>query len=111
MFFKSNRIIEINNRITAILAHLRGGVAGIYTQKKLDELDEELSTQDWEDFICHIQVYLSGNYIPTVILSPNYTSLPFMVATFLITHLMVVLQLSKYSIFHGRDTSIQLGLP
>ena len=26
---------------------------------------------------CHIQVHPSGNYIPTVISSPNYTSLPF----------------------------------
>jgi len=32
LFLKSNRIIETNDRITAILAHLRGGVAGIYVQ-------------------------------------------------------------------------------
>jgi len=38
--------MKTNNRITAILAHLREGVAGIYAQKKLDELDEELGTQD-----------------------------------------------------------------
>jgi len=43
--------------------------------------------------------------------SPKYTSPPFMVATFLATHLMAVLQLSGYSVFHGRDTPIQLGLP
>jgi len=42
LILKSNRVIETNDRITAILAHLRGGVAGIYTQKKLDKLDEEL---------------------------------------------------------------------
>ena len=60
--------------------------------------------------ICHMQAHLSGNYIPTVILFPNYTSLPSMAATFLTTYLIVVLQLSRYSIFHGRDTSIQLGL-
>ena len=41
----------------------------------------------------------------------KYTSLPSTVATFLTTHLMVVLQLSRYSIFHSRDTSIQLSLP
>ena len=46
LFLKSNRVIETDNRIMAILARLRGGVAGIYTQKKLDELDEELGTQD-----------------------------------------------------------------
>ena len=46
LFLKSNRVIETDDRITAILARLRGGVAGIYAQKKLDELDEELGTQD-----------------------------------------------------------------
>ena len=46
MFLKSNRVMETNDRITAILACLREGVAGIYTQKKLNELDEELGIQD-----------------------------------------------------------------
>jgi len=32
LFLKSNRVIETDDRITAILACLRGGVAGIYTQ-------------------------------------------------------------------------------
>ena len=60
---------------------------------------------------CYMQAHPSGNYIPAVILSPNYTSLSFMAATFLATYLMAVLQPSRYSIFHGGDTSIQLGLP
>ena len=30
LFLKSNRIIETNNRIIAILAHLREGIAEIY---------------------------------------------------------------------------------
>jgi len=30
LFLKSNRIMETNDRITMILAHLRGGVAEIY---------------------------------------------------------------------------------
>jgi len=60
---------------------------------------------------CHMQVYLSGNNIPAVKLPPNHTSPPSMAATFLATHLMVVLQPSEYSVFHGRDTPIQLGLP
>jgi len=34
-----------------------------------------------------------------------------MTAILLATCLMVVLQPSRYSIFHGRDTPIQLGLP
>ena len=60
---------------------------------------------------CHMQVHPSGNYIPAVISSPNYTSPPSTVATFLTTPLMEVLQPSGYSIFHSRDTPIQLGLP
>jgi len=44
LFLKSNRVNGMNNRIIAILAHLRGGVAGIYAQKKLDELDEDNDT-------------------------------------------------------------------
>jgi len=31
LFLKSNRVMETDNRITVILAHLRGGIAGIYT--------------------------------------------------------------------------------
>ena len=59
---------------------------------------------------CHMQVHLSGNNIPTVKPSPNHTTLPSTAATFLTTCLMAVLQLSGYSVFHGRDTPIQLGL-
>ena len=51
LFFKSNRVMETDDRITAILACLRGRVAGIYAQRKLDELDKETRTQDWEDFM------------------------------------------------------------
>ena len=42
-----------------ILAHLRRGVAGIYTQKKLDELDKELGTQDWNNFVKEIKMTFS----------------------------------------------------
>ena len=51
------------------------------------------------------------NYIPVVMPPLNPISLPFMAATFLTTCLMAVLQPSRYSIFHGRDTPIQLSLP
>ena len=45
LFLKSNRVIGMNNRITAILAHLRGGVVDIYVQKKLNiELNKETNT-------------------------------------------------------------------
>jgi len=51
------------------------------------------------------------NYIPAVMLPPNPTSPPSMAAIFLATRLMAVLQPSGYSVFHGGDTPIQLGLP
>jgi len=59
----------------------------------------------------HIQVHLSGNNIPVMKPPPNPTSPPFTVATLLATCLMAVLQPSGYSVFHGGDTPIQLGLP
>ena len=55
---------------------------------------------------CHMQVHLFGNYIPTVLSSPNCTSPPSMAATFLVTCLTVVLQPSRYFVFHSRDTPI-----
>jgi len=58
-----------------------------------------------------MQVHPSGNNVPAVKPPPNHTSLLSTVATFLATHLMAVLQLSGYSVFYGRDTPIQLGLP
>jgi len=45
-----------------ILACLRGGVAGIYAQKKLDELDEELRTQDWDNFVKEIKIMFSNKF-------------------------------------------------
>jgi len=51
--------METDDRITAILAHLRGGVAEIYVQKKLDELDKELETQDWDNFVKEIKTTFS----------------------------------------------------
>ena len=51
LFLKSNKVIETDNGIMGILACLRGDVAGIYTQRKLNELDEETRIQDWEEFV------------------------------------------------------------
>ena len=59
LFLKSNRVNGTDNRITAILAHLRGGVVGIYAQKKLDELDEDNDTQDWDNFVKEIKTTFS----------------------------------------------------
>ena len=33
---------------------------GIYTQKKLDELDKELGTQDWDDFVKELKTTFSN---------------------------------------------------
>ena len=54
LFLKSNKVTEMDDRIIAILAHLRKEVVGIYAQKKLDEIDKE-ETQNWEDFIWEIK--------------------------------------------------------
>jgi len=61
--------------------------------------------------LCHMQVHLSRNNVPAVKPPPNHTSPPSTAATCLATHLMTVLQPSRYSVFHGGDTPIQLSLP
>ena len=60
LFLKSNRVIKTDNRITAILAHLKESIADIHVQKKLDELDKELRTQDWEEFVKEIKTMFSN---------------------------------------------------
>ena len=60
LFLKSNKVMETDNRITAILAQLRGGIADIYAQRKLDELDKEIGTQDWDDFVEEIKITFSN---------------------------------------------------
>jgi len=52
--------METDNRITVILARLRGGVVGIYAQRKLNELNEELGTQDWDNFVKEIKMTFSN---------------------------------------------------
>jgi len=57
-----------------------------------------------------MQVHPSGNNVPMVKPPPNHTSLPSMAATFLATHLMAVLQPSRYFVFHSGNIPIQLSL-
>ena len=59
MFLKSNRVMETDNRITAILARLKGGIVKIYMQRKLNKLDKELGTQDWNNFMKEIKTMFS----------------------------------------------------
>ena len=59
LFLKSNRVNGTDDRITVILAHLRGDVAGIYTQKKLNKLDKDNDTQDWDEFVKELKTTFS----------------------------------------------------
>ena len=59
LFLKSNRVNRTDDRITTILANLRGGVVGIYAQKKHDELDDKNNIQDWNDFVKEIKTMFS----------------------------------------------------
>jgi len=52
--------MDTDDRITAILACLREGVVGIYAQWKLNELNEELGTQDWDDFVKELKMTFSN---------------------------------------------------
>ena len=49
-----------NNRIIAILAHLRENIASIYAQKKLDQIEDKENTQDQEKFIREIKTIFSN---------------------------------------------------
>ena len=49
----------MDNKITVILARLRGGVVKIYAQKKLNEFDEDNDIQDWDDFVKEIKTTFS----------------------------------------------------
>ena len=51
--------METNNRITAILACLREDVVRIYIQKKLNKLNKELKTQNWNNFVKEIKIMFS----------------------------------------------------
>jgi len=41
----------MDDRMITILAQLRENIVDIYTQKKLDQLEEETDTQDWNEFV------------------------------------------------------------
>ena len=56
-----------------------------------------------------MQVHLSGNNIPTVKPPSNHTSLSSTAATFLATHLMAVLQPSRYSVFYDRVNPVSVS--
>ena len=59
LFLKSNRVVATDNKITAVLAQLRGGIAGIYMQKKINKLEDEEDVQDWEEFVKEVKTAFS----------------------------------------------------
>jgi len=48
--------MKTDDRIIAILAYLKRDIVGIYIQKKLNELDKKLKTQDWEEFVKELKI-------------------------------------------------------
>jgi len=60
LFLKSNRVVAADERITAVLARLRGDVAEIYTQKKINELENTEDTQSWKEFVEEIKTVFSN---------------------------------------------------
>ena len=51
--------MKTDDRIIAILICLREDVAGIYAQKKLNKLNKELETQNWDEFIKELKTTFS----------------------------------------------------
>ena len=49
-----------DERITVVLARLRGSIAEIYAQKKIDELENIDNTQSWEEFVEEIKTAFSN---------------------------------------------------
>jgi len=52
--------METDDKIIAILACFREDVVGIYIQKKLNELNEEIRTHDWDNFVKEIKTTFSN---------------------------------------------------
>ena len=53
------KVTITNNRITTILACLRRGIAGIYAQKKLDQMEDKEDIQDQKKFVREIKTMFS----------------------------------------------------
>ena len=49
----------MNDKIITVLAQLRGSIAEIDPQKKINELEDEEDTQDWEEFVKEIKIAFS----------------------------------------------------
>ena len=49
-----------DDNITAILAYLRESFAGIYVQKKIDQIKDKEDTQNWKEFVREIRTIFSN---------------------------------------------------
>ena len=49
----------MNDKIITVLAQLRRSIAEIDPQKKINELEDEEDTQDWEEFVKEIKIAFS----------------------------------------------------
>ena len=58
LFLKSKRVIVTDNKITAILTQLRESVLRIYTQKKINQIEEN-KVQDQNNFVIEIKTVFS----------------------------------------------------
>ena len=59
LFLKNNRVMATDNKITTVLAQLRESIAGIYIQKKINQIEEEEDIQDWNDFVKEVKIVFS----------------------------------------------------
>ena len=59
LFLKSNKVIATDDKITVVLAWLRGSIAGIYAQKKINQMEDEEDIQDQEEFVKEIKTAFS----------------------------------------------------
>ena len=95
-----------------LISHVVTSITWWYSHKTDYETWENLVKDSrTNDVIVICKSTCPENYIPAVMPPLNPISPPSMVATFLATCLMAVLQPSGYSVFHDGDTPIQLSLP
>ena len=65
LYLKANRIMEAEDKVTAVLSRFRGGTAGAFAQQKLDEIKEQNDTPSWDAFKteCHSCARTSGSVL------------------------------------------------
>ena len=59
LFLKNNKVIATDDKITIVLAWLKKGIVGVYTQKKINQMEDKKDIQNWEEFIKEIKIAFS----------------------------------------------------